>query len=199
MTPDTTGWANDVAELCATAPAGTIVIAASADLHARAELREWLESSIPAYGGRSAILVDAACGTFQDASVLIVEDPSDTDSEVLARWESRNRQRDRDRELLAESNSVRCYLVSTARLPQAFHAAPDLASLAVVVTVGSEPWRAHGTDAESDLERVRDTLEETYGMTTTEFVSRLTSGRPMEVPLVARTRWRWLAQALRKA
>jgi hypothetical protein len=205
-----TGWFDDVA--MAAASGYEIVIAVCEDLNDRDELAEWLVSAIPALKLREIDTIETSASellrvvTEHEASqrcvTFVVADASEGDEETLtSRWAEWNKQREllRDRLKAVDAPASVALLVTTSRMPEIVSIAPDLLSVAHVITVMSDPFAVDPADEEliRELELVQADLEGTYGMSTDEFVERVLARDLPTIPTEDVSRWRALAGILR--
>ena len=93
-----------------------------------------------------------------------------------------------------------CYSVRRAWARPRSSAAPDLLSVATVLSVTDEPFAASETQLGviNAYRRDIEELEQRHGITTEEFISRLLAREPMAIAEEDVARWRSACEVLRK-
>lgn len=209
--PVASGWLDDVAE-AATAGPWRLIVAVVRDLPQVEELREWLESAVPAIGPWSTETASAddliarlaSVGSSDEGRVWVCTDAARGDeTAVAARWAGWNRDRDRMVEALTRAGRRDALVLpSTAtRMPEATRAAPDLFAIATVITCASEPISigVEDPDERGVYEQARQELEARYGLSTEQVVRKLLAREPCdEVPRHDLERWKSIIEALRE-
>jgi hypothetical protein len=207
--PDASGSFDDVAAAAVNGVA-PFIVAVCEDLGMCHRLAAWIETAVPALGVkqvrrcRSQELEAAAiAGSPARDRILVVDDAgTGDDAEVSRRWRSWNAGRERLRFRLGApslGNSV-VFLVTRRRMPEIVGCAPDLLSVAHLITASEDPFalgRDHGETLEAFL-RARRTLEDLYGLSTEEVIRRLFEREPIDVPSIDLNRWSAIAEALRE-
>ncbi len=202
--PDDVAWA-------AVAGAVPMTLAVCQDPAAATQLVTWLRHAVPNLSDSTVAQVPAArllgqVDTWQlpsDPTVVLVPDAADGSStEVPQRWSEWNVSRDRVLNALRCAPSRRSLvLVATqARMPEISLAAPDILSVAQVITVSDEPFAVDANDEEvvQTYRKARDELESRHGFKTSEFIRKLQRREEHGIDLVDSKRWQAIAEALRE-
>ncbi len=209
---DPTGWFDDVTFAVGFGPS-PLVVAVCQNLHQAGELHRWLLDGIPAMASlrveelRAAAVLPTVTATAElPPTAWLVPDAAEGDDDLLrTRWHLLNLARDRLRAALlvgGERRHVLVFLVTVPRMPLIAAEAPDLLSVAEVMTIDEEPFAATAADV-----LVVDTyralvaeLERRYGLRTEELQDRLFDRQPLPDSLSQTdlNRWKAAAEVLRK-
>lgn len=208
---DPSGWFDDVT-FAVGFGSSPLVVAVCQNLHHAAELRQWLAEGIPAMTSLRVVELQAEAvhRIFREAepspTAWLIPDAAEGDDEQLrTRWHALNLARDRLRTALLvhpEVRQVLVFVVTVPRMPLIAAQAPDLLSVAELMTVDEEPFAANHTDS-SLIETYRVVLrdmEQLYSISTDELQDRLFDRLPLPANLsqVDLNRWKAAAEVLRK-
>jgi len=136
----------------------------------------------------------------------LVPDAAEGDDDLLrTRWHLLNLARDRLRAALlvsGERRHVLVFLVTVPRMPLIAAEAPDLLSVAEVMTIDEEPFAATAADVlvVATYRALVAELERRYGLRTEELQDRLFDRQPLPDSLSQTdlNRWKAAAEVLRK-
>ena len=190
---------------------GTVVVAVCADLVECEALADWLDSAVPACASEPVgvirlALVEARSAVerpsgSQRRTVVVVEDAtSGPDAEVVGRWAHWNVSREALLEKLSRARSSVVLLATARRMPDVATVAPELLSVAHVLTVDERAFSVDAADCAmvQEFRKVRSELEQRYGISSTTLVDRLFQREPPAIPAEDLTRWQAVVEALRE-
>ncbi len=204
------GWLDDVVSAAVNGSTPLIIAVCDNPVMAQ-DLVSWLESAVPMVEPYRTVVITAegldehlrGAEPTPITKVYLVNDATQgTTDEIQNRWVSWNTHRDLLRTVLGSTapSSRAVFICTTLRMPEVAICAPDLLSVAEIITVTEEPFLDDFADP-AHTKALRDAkreLEQRHRMSTEQFVDALLRGESPNLSAADCRRWEAIAEALRE-